>query len=49
MVSQLFLFQNVLFGGLDGWDGFDGLDGWDGLDGDQKCPLIFFILRYIKH
>ena len=25
--------------------------GWDGLglDGDQKGPLIFFILRYIKH
>ena len=21
----------------------------DGLDGNQKCPLIFFILRYIKH
>ena len=21
----------------------------DGLDGHQKCPLIFFILRYIKH
>ena len=20
-----------------------------GLDGNQKCPLIFFILRYIKH
>ena len=25
------------------------MDGWDGLDGPQKCPLIFFILRYIKH
>ena len=24
----------------------DGLDGWDG---EQKGPLIFFILRYIKH
>ena len=22
------------------------VDGWDG---NQKCPLIFFILRYIKH
>ena len=27
-------------------DGWDGLDGWDGY---QKGPLIFFILRYIKH
>ena len=35
--------------GWDGWDGLDGWDGWDGLDGPQKCPLIFFILRYIKH
>ena len=26
---------------------FDGV-GWDGM-GNQKCPLIFFILRYIKH
>ena len=25
------------------------LIGWDGWDGHQKCPLIFFILRYIKH
>ena len=25
-----------------------GSDGV-GLDGNQKCPLIFFILRYIKH
>ena len=24
-----------------------GGTGWT--DGDQKCPLIFFILRYIKH
>ena len=24
-------------------------DGLDGLDGPQKCPLIFFILRYNKH
>ena len=24
-------------------------DGTDGLDGYQKCPLIFFILRYNKH
>ena len=29
---------------LMGWDGV----GWDGVGG-QKCPLIFFILRYIKH
>ena len=29
---------------LMGWDGM----GW-GVMGDQKCPLIFFILRYIKH
>ena len=26
-----------------GWMGLDGVDGY------QKCPLIFFILRYIKH
>ena len=25
------------------------VDGWDGWDGHQKGPLIFFILRYIKH
>ena len=35
-----------------GWDwmGWDGM-GWDGMgrDGHQKCSLIFFILRYIKH
>ena len=31
-----------------GWMGWDGLV-LDGVDGDQKCPLIFFILRYIKH
>ena len=24
-------------------------DGRDGRDGHQKCPLIFFILRYNKH
>ena len=24
-------------------------DGTDGTDGHQKCPLIFFILRYNKH
>ena len=30
------------------FDGTDGRDGTDGLDGHQKCPLIFFILRYIK-
>ena len=29
-------------------DGRDGKDG-DGLDDEQKGPLIFFILRYIKH
>ena len=30
---------------------FDGTgrDGTDGRDGPQKCPLIFFILRYNKH
>ena len=30
---------------------FDGTgrDGRDGTDGYQKCPLIFFILRYNKH
>ena len=32
---------------------FDGTDGRTGrtgrTDGYQKCPLIFFILRYIKH
>ena len=27
----------------------DGRDGTDGTDGPQKCPLIFFILRYNKH
>ena len=26
--------------------GLDGLDEWDG---EHLCPLIFFILRYIKH
>ena len=39
---DFFLLQNILFAG---WDGWDGMDGWDG---SQKCPLIFFILRYIK-
>ena len=35
---------------LMGRDGRDGLDGLDGrVDGNQKCPLIFFILRYNKH
>ena len=28
---------------------FDGWDGWDGWDGNQNCPIIFFVLRYIKH
>ena len=36
-----------------GWDGMGwmGWKGWDGMgwDGQQKCPLIFVILRYIKH
>ena len=33
--------------GLTGWR----VDGWTGgrVDGQQKGPLIFFILRYIKH
>ena len=31
---------------FDGTDGTDGLDGR--VDGNQKCPLIFFILRCIK-
>ena len=32
------------------FDGTDGTDGRDGrTDGNQKCPLIFFILRYNKH
>ena len=26
---------------MDGW-----MDGWT--DGDQKCPLIFFIFKYIN-
>ena len=26
------------------FDGMGRTDGTDGLDGDQKCPLIFFIL-----
>ena len=29
-----------------GWDGVGWMDGWDG---HQNGPLIFFILRYIKH
>ena len=29
---------------------FDGTGGRMGrVDGNQKCPLFFFILRYIKH
>ena len=35
------------FDGTDG-TGRDGTDG-TGRDGNQKCPLIFFILRYNKH
>ena len=32
-------------GRTDGWtDGW--MDGWT--DGDQKCPLIFFIFKYIN-
>ena len=27
----------------------DGRDGRDGWDVPQKCPLLFFILRYNKH
>ena len=42
-VYRVFLRENVLLWRVDGWD---GLDGWDG---PQKSPLIFFILRYIKH
>ena len=32
-------------------EGASCADGWTGgrVDGDQKGPLIFFILRYIKH
>ena len=33
-----FTFSNVVMNGTDGRE-----------DGHQKCPLIFFILRYIKH
>ena len=38
MILAGFFPRNVLFGGM----------GWDGM-GNQKCPLIFFNLRYIKH
>ena len=32
------------------FDGTDGTGRTDGrTDGPQKCPLIFFILRYNKH
>ena len=36
------------------YDEAEGRVWWDGrtdgrTDGNQKCPLIFFILRYIKH
>ena len=42
ILAELFP-QNVLFDGR-----VDGrVDGWT--DGEQKGPLIFFILRYIKH
>ena len=40
-LSRFFSFKMFY---LMGWDGM----GWGGV-GDQKCPLIFFILRYIKH
>ena len=46
--SNFFFRQNVLFDGTDGRTGrTDGRTGR--VDGPQKCPLIFFILRYIKH
>ena len=33
-----------------GGTGGTGWTGWTGgTDGNQKCPLIFFNLRYIKH
>ena len=44
-------FQNMPLGEafLKPWKCFI-VTGWtDGMDGHQKCPLIFFILRYIKH
>ena len=28
---------------------FDGVGRVGRVDGHQKCPLIFFVLRYIKH
>ena len=40
-ISRVFLRENVLFDETDGTDGM-------GVDGNQKCPLIFVILRYIK-
>ena len=40
--------RKVLF--PDGTDGrTDGRDGTGRTDGNQKCPLFFFILRYIQH
>ena len=38
LILAEFFPRNVLFDGM----------GWDGM-GNQKCPLIFFNLRYIKH
>ena len=40
--------KNTPYGGF--FKNLMGRTGRDGrVDGDQKCPLIFFILRYIKH
>ena len=41
ILAELFP-QNVLLCRVDGWTG-------GRVDGGQKGPLIFFILRYIKH
>ena len=42
--------RSAEFDGTDGTDGRVGRTGWtDGTDGNQMGPLIFFILRYIKH
>ena len=42
ILTEFFL-RNVLSDRVGG-----GGMGWGG-GGNQKCPLIFFILRYIKH
>ena len=44
-VYCVFFFLNVLFDGTVGTVGTGGTDRTE----YQKCPLIFFILRYIKH